>query len=32
VQRYLEGILTGRFFLKSSRFSRNLRKMPNDMP
>jgi hypothetical protein len=32
VQEDLEGILTRRFFLKSSRFSRNLRKMPNDMP
>jgi hypothetical protein len=32
VHEDLEGILTWGFFLKSSRFSRNLRKMPNDMP
>jgi hypothetical protein len=32
VQEDLEGILTWGFFLKSSRFSRNLRKMPNEMP
>jgi hypothetical protein len=32
VQVDLEGILTWGFFLKSSRFSRNLRKMPNDVP
>jgi hypothetical protein len=32
VQGDLVAILTWGFFLKSSRFSRNLRKMPNDMP
>jgi hypothetical protein len=32
VQVDLEGILTWGFFLKSSRFSRNLRKMSNEMP
>jgi hypothetical protein len=32
LQGDLDGILTWGFFLKSHRFSRNLRKMPNDMP
>jgi hypothetical protein len=32
VQGDLDEILTWGFFIKSSRFSRNLRKMPNDMP
>jgi hypothetical protein len=32
VQGDLVAILTWGFFLKSSTFSRNLRKMPNDMP